>query len=125
MPAPFAFDASTPADAQMKPWRVSVMSSGGRTRTTSTLSCRIASTWRGSRSSASSSARSDGSISSSRTTRPSAFETTFWATTTTSASSSPPAVGCVGEQRHEVVSFLDLRDALERDDPDLAVNGGR
>ena len=38
VPSPFAFEASTPADAQMKPWRVSVMISGGRTRTTWALS---------------------------------------------------------------------------------------
>ena len=32
--APGAFEASTPAEAQTKPWRVSAMTSGGRLRTT-------------------------------------------------------------------------------------------
>ena len=35
MPSPGAFDASTPADAQTNPWRVSAITSGGRERTTS------------------------------------------------------------------------------------------
>ena len=47
VPAPFAFDASTPADAQTKPCRVSAITSGGRDRTTRTLSRRISSRWRG------------------------------------------------------------------------------
>ena len=65
------------------------------------------------------SACGDGSTSSSRTTRPSAFETAFWATTSTSASSKPPARSAASsEQRGEVVALLDLRDALERDHPD-------
>ena len=41
MPASGVFDASTPADAQMKPWCVSQMTSGGRTRTTLFASRRI------------------------------------------------------------------------------------
>ena len=36
-----AFDASTPADAQTKPWVVSAMTSGGRKRTIRALSRRI------------------------------------------------------------------------------------
>ena len=35
------------------------------------------------------------------------------------------ALGGVGEQRREVVALLDLREALERDDPELAVTAGR
>ena len=61
MSAPFAFEASTPADAQTKPCRVSAMTSGGRERTTSRASLRITSRRRGSASPASSRARSDGS----------------------------------------------------------------
>ena len=38
MSGPFAFEASTPADAQTNPWRVSAMTSGGRARTTSRAS---------------------------------------------------------------------------------------
>src|SRR5438067_600780 len=86
-----AFEESTPADAQMNPCRVSAITSGGRTRTISTDSRRIASTRRGSRSPASSRARADGSMSSRRTTRPSAFDTTFCASTTMSSSSSSTA----------------------------------
>ena len=92
MPSPGVLDASTPAEAQTKPCRVSAITSGGRERTTSRLSRRITSTRRASPSSpASSTARADASTSASRTTRPSTFETAFWATTTTSPSSSPPA----------------------------------
>ncbi len=90
--SPGVFDASTPAEAQTKPCRVSAITSGGRERTTSRLSRRITSARRASPSSpASSIARADGSTSASRTTRPSTFETAFWATTTTSPSCSPPA----------------------------------
>ena len=50
------------------------------------------------------------------TTRPSAFETAFWATTTTSRVLEPAGpLGGVGEQRREIVAGLDLRDALERE----------
>ena len=34
MPGPLAFEASTPAEAQTNPWRVSAITSGGRERTT-------------------------------------------------------------------------------------------
>ena len=55
------------------------------------VSRRITSSWRGSLPGpASSRARSEGSTSSRRTTRPSALETAFCATTTTSPSSAPP-----------------------------------
>ena len=33
------------------------------------------------------------------------------------------ALGRVGEERHEVVALLDLRDPLERDDPDARRHG--
>ena len=48
MSGPFAFDASTPAEAQTKPWCVSAMTSGGRVRTSSLLSRRMTSSRRGS-----------------------------------------------------------------------------
>ena len=58
VPGPFAFEASTPAEAQTKPCRVRAITSGGRERTTSADSRRITSTCRGSPSSpASSTAR--------------------------------------------------------------------
>ena len=38
VPGPCAFEASTPADAQTKPCRVSAITSGGRERTTSAAS---------------------------------------------------------------------------------------
>ena len=89
-PSSGAFDASTPAEAQTKPCRVSAITSGGRERMTSLLSRRITSRCRGSPSGpASSRARSDGSTSASRTTRPSTFETAFCATTTTSRGNEP------------------------------------
>src|SRR5829696_5642936 len=75
--APGAFEASTPAEAQTKPWRVSAMTSGGRLRTTRAVSRRITSTWRGSPSPACAWASSEGSTSLSATTRPSALDTVF------------------------------------------------
>ena len=66
---------------------------------------------------ASSRARSEGSTSSRRTTRPSAFETAFCATTTTSPSSSSAAAD---DQRAEVVALPDLGQALDREDLDHA-----
>src|SRR6478735_396714 len=64
------------------------MTSGGRVRTRRTLSRRITSSRRGSSPPARSRACDDGSMSSRRTTRPSALETTLCATTTTSPSCS-------------------------------------
>ena len=64
---------------------------------------------------ASSRARRDGSIPSSATTRPSAFETAFCATTTTSPSRK---LGRAGDQRAEVVALADLRQPLDREDLD-------
>ena len=120
-PGPLAFDASTPAEAHTKPCRVRAITSGGRERTTSADSRRITSTWRGSPSSpASSTARGDGSTSSSRTTRPSTFDTAFCATTTTSPASRPPTrVAGVGQQPPEIVPLLELGNARQADDPHL------
>ena len=86
---PFALEPSTPADAHTNPWRVSAMTSGGRARKTSRASPSITSMRRGSDSPASSRARSEGSMPASWTTRPSTFETAFWATTRTSSCSKP------------------------------------
>ena len=64
---PFAFDWSTPADAQTNPWRVSAMMSvGGLERTIRRLSWRITSMRRASSAPASSRARSEGTTSSRR-----------------------------------------------------------
>ena len=104
-----------PAEAQTKPWRVSAITSALRERTMRAVSRRITSTRADRARPASSRARSDGSTSSSATTRPSAFETTFCATTTTSPSSS---CACAGDQRAEVVALPDLGQALDRDDRD-------
>ena len=122
VPGPFAFEASTPAEAQTKPCRVRAITSGGRERTTSADSRRITSTCRGSPSSpASSTARGDGSTSSRRTTRPSTFDTAFWATTTTSPSSSPPTrAQASASSAAEVVSLLELGNARQADHPHLA-----
>ena len=56
MPGPGAFEWSTPAEAQTKPWRVSVIRNGGRARTIRAVSLRTTSTSRGSRPPASSTA---------------------------------------------------------------------
>ena len=48
VPGSAAFDGSTPADAQTKPWRVSAITSAPRERTTRFVSRRITSTLRGS-----------------------------------------------------------------------------
>ena len=62
---PFAFDWSTPAEAQTNPWRVSAMMSvGGLERTIRRLSWRITSMRRASSAPASSRARSEGTTSS-------------------------------------------------------------
>ena len=62
MPGSGAFEWSTPADAQMNPWRVWAITSGPRSRMIRFASRRITSTSRGSRSSpASSRAFADGS----------------------------------------------------------------
>src|SRR2546429_2216345 len=82
-----AFEASTPAEAQTKPGRVSAITSGARVRRIRALSRRITSSRRGSSFAARSRAWAEGSTSASRTTRPSALETTLCATTTTSPSS--------------------------------------
>ena len=49
MPGSGAFEWSTPAEAQTKPWRVSAMMNGGRARTIRAVSRRTTSTSRGSR----------------------------------------------------------------------------
>ena len=120
MSSPGAFEASTPADAQTKPCRVSAITSGGRERTTSrALAQDHLDVARVAVGPASSRARSDGSTSARRTTRPSTFETAFWATTTTSPSSSPPARSAAAwSSEAEVVALLELRDPLERDHGD-------
>ena len=59
-------------------------------------------------------ARADGSIPSSETTRPSTFETAFWATTTTSRRRVDP----LDDHRREVVALAHLREPLDRDDRD-------
>ena len=48
VPGSGALEASTPAEAQTNPWRVSAITSGGRERTTRTASPRITSRWRAS-----------------------------------------------------------------------------
>ena len=111
-----AFEASTPAEAQTKPCRVSAITSGGRVRTTRADSRRITSSCRGSPSEpASRRASSEGSISARRTTRPSAFETTFWATHERRRRRAAPPPG---DQRGEVVALADLRQPLDRRDRD-------
>ena len=77
------FDWSTPAFAHTNPWRVRQIRRPRSARRSSVVSSRMAWTWRGSLScsAASSRARSEGSMSASRRTRPSAFETTLWAMT--------------------------------------------
>ena len=64
-PASGAFEASTPAEAQTKPWRVSAITNGARVRTIRAASRRITSSCRGSASPASSRACAEGSTSSS------------------------------------------------------------
>ena len=105
MPGSGAFEASTPADAQMKPWLVSAITSEPRVRTTRFASRRTTSIRRGSPSPASSRARADGSTSSRRTMRPSIFEIAFCATTSTSPSSQ---LGPLDDHAREVVSFAEL-----------------
>ena len=122
VPGPFAFDASTPADAHTNPCRVSAITSGGRLRRISLLSRRTTSSRRASSSPASSRARSEGSTSSSETTRPSTFETAFCATTRTSRSSNAAASS---QQRSEVVALLELGDPAHRDDAQLAAQSMR
>src|SRR5436190_386584 len=84
-----AFDASTPALAQMNPWRVSAMMMPRSMRTIRLDSRRTTSTTAGSfpYRAAQSRARGDGATSASGTTAPSAFDTNFCATTNTSPSS--------------------------------------
>ena len=120
MPGPFAFDASTPADAHTNPCRVSAITSGGRARTTSRLSRRMTSIRRASSSPASSRARADGSTSSSRTTRPSTFETAFCATTSTSPGSNDAAPR---DEPGEIVSLLELGEPEHRENAQLAAHG--
>ena len=103
MPGSAAFEWSTPAEAQTKPWRVSAITSASRERTMRFVSRRITSSWRGSRRRRRARARGrEASTSSSATTRPSAFETAFCATTTTSPSASSARAG---DQRAEVVAL--------------------
>ena len=71
------FDRSIPAEAQTNPWWVSLMIRSPRRRTTR-LDC-----------SSTSGLWDWGSSGSTRTSRSSAFDTTFWLTTRTSPSSSP------------------------------------
>ena len=89
-----AFDRSTPELAHTKPWWVSVMSTDPPVRTIRRASATTAWISRGSRSLASAQARAMrlGLNSSSRATRPSDLETTFWQTARQSPSSgSSPA----------------------------------
>ena len=121
---PLAFEASTPADAQTKPCRVSVMTSGGRARTTSRVSRRMTSMRRGSPSPASSCARSDGSTSRRSTTRPSDLRDRLLRDHEDVPGLEPShALGRVDEQCGEIVAGLELRDAREPDHPHLAGHG--
>ena len=120
VPSPFAFDASTPAEAQTKPCRVSAMTSGGRERTTRALSRRIASTWRGSRSPASSQrplGRLDLVEPDDAALR--LRDDLLRDDDDVGVLEPSGAVGRVRQERDEIVALLDLRDALEREDPDL------
>ena len=99
---PGTFEASTPALAQMKPWVVSAMITPRSIRTMRLDSRRTTSTKRGSlpQVSANSRARPEGTTSVSRTTRPSAFDTTFCATTRTSPVTRPlPSRSAASEMR--------------------------
>ena len=117
MPAPLAFDASTPAEAQTKPCRVSEIRSGGRERTIRSVSSRIAWTWRGSRSPASSRARSEGTISSSRDDPAFGLGDDLLRDDDDVAALEPArARSRLREQRREIVAGLDLGDTLEPED---------
>ena len=125
MSGPFAFDASTPADAQTKPWRVSAMTSGGRVSHDLARSrARITSIRRGSSSPASSRARS-------RRLDPvevddAAFhlrDRLLRDDDDVVAREPAGAVGRFDEQRAEVVPLLELRDPAERDDAELVRQG--
>ena len=118
MPGSAAFEWSTPAEAQTNPCRVSAITSPPRERTMRAVSREDHLELRGGRSPA---RRARGALGGldvlERTTRPSAFETTFCATTTTSPSSSSARRG---DQRAEIVPLADLGQPLDRDDLDHA-----
>ena len=124
VPSPFAFDASTPADAQTKPCRVSEMTSGGRERTTRVLSRRIASTWRGSRSPGEL-VRPLGRLDPLEADHPALRlrDDLLRDDEDVGVLEASCPVGRFRQERHEIVALLDLRDALEREDPDLAGHG--
>ena len=126
MPGPFAFEASTPADAQTKPCRVRAITSGGRERTTSADSRRITSTCRGSPSSpASSTARGDGSTSSRRTIAALDLRHGLLGDDDDVAVLEPAdARAGVGQQAAEIVPLLELGDARQADHPHLAGASG-
>ena len=121
-----ALEASTPALAHTKPWRVRQISRPASARTSSAVSDRITSTWRGSLpcSAASARARSPGSTSASRTTRPSALETTLWAITSTSPARSSPAAASSAARSSPGRTSGRPGQRLERDHP-AATPGSR
>src|SRR5918997_1973190 len=84
--SPGTFEASTPALAQTKPWRVSEMTTPRSMRTTRRLSRKTTSIWRGSfpHRDAYSLASGEGSTVLRSTRRPSALLITLWVTTSTS-----------------------------------------
>ena len=109
-----ALEASTPADAQTKPCRVSAMTKPPRRRTIRTDSRRTASTWRGSWSSAISRASGDGSSSSRRTTRLRLGDGLLRDHHDVVVAE----VGRLGHQRGEIVALPDLGQALDRSELD-------
>ena len=116
---PFAFEASTPADAQTKPCRVSAMISGGRTRMTRVaLSENHLHVARVAITSVSSCARRRGldpvePDDAALRLRDHLLGDDEHVGVLEPAGPRPPLA-----RPDEIVAFLDLRDALERDDPD-------